>query len=252
MHECVADQVADDLAKARVVAAHHHGPGRLQGDLTLGCDRARVGCGVARNGLEVDWLGLERPALVEAGDEQHIVDQRGHPHRLLLDPSPREVGVGLRFRRAPPEHLGISTDRCEWRAQLVRGVGDEPAQPALGCGSLLEGGLDLAQHRVEGQTKPADLGPGRRWLDATAVVAGGDLSRGGAHALQGTEPDLDDHKRQQRRREDDARADDGFQDEELIQRRFDVREGDREDHDSAAQGILRPVGDAKVRDVAGA
>src|SRR5579864_159518 len=58
---------------------------RVEVDLALRCHSARVRSRVARDGLEIDRLGLKRTSLVESSDEQHVVDQRRHPDRFLLD-----------------------------------------------------------------------------------------------------------------------------------------------------------------------
>ena len=59
---------------------------------------------------------------------------------------------------AAREQLGVCAHGGERRAQLVRGVGDEAPQLPLGCLARLERRFDLAEHRVEREAEPADLG----------------------------------------------------------------------------------------------
>ena len=80
---------------------------------------------------EVDRVAGQRPTLVEAGEQQQVVDQRRHPHRLLLGAAHRLVELGGVVEAAVAVQLGVAADRRDRRAQLVRRVGDEPAQPRL-------------------------------------------------------------------------------------------------------------------------
>src|SRR5882757_3351326 len=75
--------------------------------------------GVAGDRLQVNRLALERAALVEACDQQHVIDQNRHPDRFLLDAPPSCVGVSGGLRGAAPEHLRIAADRSQGSAQLV-------------------------------------------------------------------------------------------------------------------------------------
>ena len=89
-------------------------------------------------------VALERPALVEAGQQEQVVDEHAHPRRSPLrcaaSPWP---GRRAARRRTLAEELGVAADRGQRRAQLVRGVGDEPAQP------LLRGGCALGERRLD-------------------------------------------------------------------------------------------------------
>ena len=44
-----------------------------------------VGGGVGDQRRQVDGLALQRAALVEAGQEQEVLDERAHAHGLVLD-----------------------------------------------------------------------------------------------------------------------------------------------------------------------
>ena len=93
---------------------------------------------------EVDRLAFERAALVEAREQQQVVDEHAHARRRFLDAPHRLgeiVGPGA---RAAPEQLGVAADRRERRAQLVRRVGDEAAQARFRRGAFRERDFDLA------------------------------------------------------------------------------------------------------------
>ena len=82
--------------------------------------------------VELDRLALERPALVEPREQQQVVDEQAHP----LATRARSPPSSARDRpaagpRAAREQLGVRAHRRERRAQLVRRVGDEAAQPLL-------------------------------------------------------------------------------------------------------------------------
>jgi len=97
------------------------------------------------------------PALIEAREEQEVVDEHTHARRRLFDPAHRLrkiVGPGV---RAAPEQLRIATDRGERCAQLVRRVRDEPSEARFGRGALGERGFDLAEHGVEREAEPANF-----------------------------------------------------------------------------------------------
>ena len=119
----------------------------------------RVPDRVGADALEVDRLGAQRPALVELGQEEEVLDQPAHPGRLLLNPLERLAPARLVGEAAPGQQLRVPPDGRERRAQLVRGVGHELAQAFLGLRLLRERPLDLGQHLVQRAPEPADLGP---------------------------------------------------------------------------------------------
>ncbi len=110
--------------------------GGVEADRPLRLHGGGVGDGVGHHPGQVHRRRLERPSLVEAGEEQHLVDEHAHPGRFVLHPA-HGVGQGLLIVQAAlaPE-LGVAPDRRERRAQLVRRVGDEPPQPVLRRGPL--------------------------------------------------------------------------------------------------------------------
>ena len=74
-------------------------------------------------------------SLVQAGQQQQVLDQHGHPAGLALDPAHRLVELRAGRRAAAPVQLGEAADRGQRGAQLVRGVRDELPQPLLGRGT---------------------------------------------------------------------------------------------------------------------
>ena len=156
------------------------GDRRVELDLAARVERARRLDRVARDVAELDGLALERPALVEAGEQEEIVDEQPHPPGLALDPGHRALEVVRPLARAAVEQLRVGAHGGKRRAQLVRRIGDEAAQPVLRRGALVERLLDLAEHRVERPAEPADLGARVVVLDALGEVAAGD--RGGRRA----------------------------------------------------------------------
>ena len=92
--------------------------------LVVGRQHAGIGDGLDEEAGQVDGLARQRAAGVEAGQQQQVLDQRGHPARLLLDLGQRGVGGGPVVGPAAGQ-LGVASDRGERRAQLVGGVGDE-------------------------------------------------------------------------------------------------------------------------------
>ena len=155
MRARVAEQVGDDLVQPRGVALDLD---RLVGQVELpdvvGGGGVRVADRVDDHLGEVDGLVVERTARVEAGEQQQVVDERGHPDRLGLDPADR-VGdpLGDRLLLAAGQ-LGIPADRGERGAQLVARVGDELAYPFLALLTLVEGVVDVVEHLVERGARP--------------------------------------------------------------------------------------------------
>ena len=140
-------------------------------------DRARRVAGrdvehrVAEDPVEVDRFGRERAPLVEAGQEQQVVDEERHPGALAAD-APHGVVEHLGFlEAAAPVQVGEPADRGDRRSELVRRIGDEPTQPALDA-------LVLVHHEVEDLGQLAGLGAGVVDLDATGAVAGHDRPGG--------------------------------------------------------------------------
>ena len=135
----LASEVGRHLAQAQLVAQHDGRARRRPGDRPVGLHGPGVGDGVGGDDGQVDRLALERPALVEAGQQQQVVDEDAHAGRLLLDPAHGHGQVGRTLGRPPAEQLGVAPDGGQRRAQLVGGVADEAAQALLGGLPGLEG-----------------------------------------------------------------------------------------------------------------
>ena len=80
---------------------------------------------------------FERAAGVQAGQQEQVLDERGHPRGLGLDLADRVRDVGGGLAAAAPAQLGVPADRRQRGAQLVARVGDELAYPGL---ALVPGG----------------------------------------------------------------------------------------------------------------
>ena len=93
----------------------------------------------------VDGLGLQRPARVEPGKQQQLVDELAHPGRLRLDPAERVRDVGGQRAGMPARQLRIPADGGERGAKLMAGVGGEGAQPRLAGLAAGERGLRRAR-----------------------------------------------------------------------------------------------------------
>ena len=127
---------------------------------------------------EVDLLLVERPAGVEAREQQQVVDQDGHPGRLGLDPAER-VGDRRGHRLAlAAGQLGVPADRGERRAQLVAGVGDELAHPRLALLPRGQRGVDVVSSPLRAEPDLADLGA------RVGVGCGHPLGQGDLAAVQ--------------------------------------------------------------------
>ncbi len=137
-------------------------------------------------------LALERPAVVEARQEQQIVDEQAHALGLAADPLHRALEVVGPIGCAAVEELRVGTDGGQRRAQLVRGIRHEPPQLALGGLARAERRLDLGEHRVEGEAEAPHLGSGLGALDPPGEVARRDRRRGVADRVERLEAEPDE------------------------------------------------------------
>ncbi len=115
---------------------------------------------VDHEGGEVDVVLLDGSAGVEAGEQQQVLDQAGHPGGLGLDPGHRVLDVVGQVVAGAAGQLGVAADRGQGSAQLVAGVGDELAYPHLACLACGERGRDVAEQAVERRADLADFGAG--------------------------------------------------------------------------------------------
>ena len=137
--------------------------------------------------------------LVQARERQQVLDEHAHARGLVLDPAHRLRDVLGLARGAHAEQLGVAADRDERRAQLVRRVGDEAAQPLLARLARGERVLEPVEHAVERDAEAADLGARVGRLDAVREVAAGDRGGGVAHAVQRQQADAHDDRARSRR-----------------------------------------------------
>ena len=114
-----------------------------------------------------------------------VPDRRGWSRPA--EPSRDPCCCSLRTPRRPlPVVLGEAADRGQRGAQLVAGVGDEPAHPLLGARArpartrswACEGGLDLGEHRVQRAAELPTSVRGSRVGHAVVQVPGRDGPRG--------------------------------------------------------------------------
>ena len=112
---------------------------------------------------------------------------------------------------------------CDASATNRRSRASDAVRSAKAC-------FDLAEHRVEREAEPADLGALVGGFDPARQVAGRDRAGGLAHLLERTQPELHDPPREQREREQHAGGDEHLDQQEMVQRVVDVahRDGDDE------------------------
>ena len=161
----VGEQVRRHLMQAGGVAGDVERLVRhIEDPLVLGSGRPRVGHRLHRDLGQIDRAVDELLSLIEPGQQQKVLHEVGHPHRLRLDPLEGLLG-GLRGLRrvrmgaqGSQRQLREASDRGQRGAQLVTGVGDERPHPLLVALTGVEGGVHVVQERVQRVTDPADLG----------------------------------------------------------------------------------------------
>ena len=195
-----------------------NGDRRIELDLAARVERARCLDCVAGHVLELDGLALERPALVEPGEQEEVVDQEPHPPGLALDAVHRPLEIVRALAGAAVEELGIGPHGGKRRAQLVRRVGDEAAQPVLGRGALVERLLDLAEHRVERPAEAPDLGARVVVLDALREVAAGDRGSRLLDPAERPQADADEPEAEEEDGSEHRGGDRQLDDQQLVQR----------------------------------
>ncbi len=86
MRHRVVHQVADDLAQADLIAQYQRRVGGADGeaDLPVRSDDPRVVHRVGGDGEHVNRAELQRPLLVEPGEQQQVVDEHAHALGFLL------------------------------------------------------------------------------------------------------------------------------------------------------------------------
>ena len=215
----VREQVVDHLAEAfRVARDRDHGR-RLERQRPGGLHRMRGVDRLAGERRQIDRPRLERASLVEPREQQQVADEQAHAPRLALDPGHRALEIVRAVARAAIEQLGVGAHGGDGRAQLVRGVRDEPAQARLRRRALGEGVLDLPEHRVERAAEPADLGRPAVGLDAPREVAGADRGRRLLDAPQRSQARGDQPEPEHQAAAITAHGDEQLDPPELVERR---------------------------------
>jgi hypothetical protein len=183
--------------------------------------------------------------MIQLGQQEQVVDQRGHPRRLVTDVTQGHGHIGRPVLHPELEELRVAEDGGEGGAQFVGGVSQEATQPVLGRRPLGEGDLDLVEHGVEGQSQLADLGALGHRLDPLGEVAVGDGTGGLGHRLERAQVTAHHHPREHPQSHEDRSRDDELDAEEAAQGRLQIGEGQRH-HDHTAPVSQRlgqgPVG----------
>ena len=163
----VGQQVVDHLSQPVGVATHRRRARRPGSTVTSkrdGCGRAgrrRASSTATAGDVDQVDVGLDgRPALVEAGEQQQVVDEHAHAGRLVLDAvHGQRHGVGVAgaaavaARRSP----GSRSAACAARGRRrPRSAGSAPPRRCGRRARLLE----AVEHRVERQRQVADLAVG--------------------------------------------------------------------------------------------
>ncbi len=196
-----------------------------------GVRRHGVAAGVGGEHGEVDRAPLDGAAFVEAREGEQVLDQHAHAVGLLLDAAQDGGQVDVGGVGAESEQLGEAADGRQGRAQLVRGVGQEPAQPGLGGLALAKGVLQVVEHPVDGRGELADLGvlvgvgdPG------VQVGAGGDGAGGARDRLEGLQPAAQQQPRTESERGEQGQARQQLDGHEPLQALGHLGQGDGHDH----------------------
>ena len=103
--------------KSQAVAVDEHGViGQVDRPVVVGPCDVGVAEHVDEQSGEVDIVPLEVAPLVEAREQQQVLDERGHPLRLRLHPAERMHDIGWEIVAAASRELGVAADRAERRA----------------------------------------------------------------------------------------------------------------------------------------
>ncbi len=142
----------------------------------------------------------------------------------------RAIALGQRGCRG--ERVEVGANACEWRAQLVRGVGDESS---LGEARPLERG----EHRVEAVGEPSQLSI-LGDLDAMAeVLRAGDVFGGAGEPPDRAQSGARDEQAKRGGQRDSACADEDQHEAKVGEGAFDARERQRDlQHADAAGSAL--------------
>ena len=232
----VADEVREDLAKARLVADQRRLV-RYRGDAdrvaVVRGERVHGGAELAQHLDRVEGLAVERHLagldlreIEHVGDQGEQVPARGEDALHVA----AELGGGqiLLLGGHLDHHLAVADDRVERCAQFVAHVGQEAALGGVGAIGLLLGllhfqhrGAQLLRHVVEGRGKlPEFVVRGHR--DAVVEIAAADPDRAFAQTHQRLVGVADQQEAEQAGHEDRAEEDDHGDAPDDAPRRLDV------------------------------
>ena len=119
----VGDEVGDRLTQMILHPVDRNGHCGIEGDVPIGIGGHRIAACIGGQHGEIDAHRFDVAPLVEAGQQQEVVDQHAHALRFLLDASHDHVGVDVIVGDPEPEQFRKALDRGQRGAQLVRGVG---------------------------------------------------------------------------------------------------------------------------------
>ena len=223
MRADVREQVVDDLPETVAVAEDRD---RLVGEVErpVGIEGSRHVDRIPHERVELDTLALEGASLVEAREQEQVLDEDAHPLGLARDAAHRPCEILRPALGSAPEELRVRPHGGEGRAQLVRRVCDEPPQPPVGC-------LDATEHRVERRADAADLRALVVDLDPVREVAGGDRLRGLLDGAQRPQSEAHDPEPEGRHRAEHRERDEQLDEEEAVERVVlaPERSGDEQD-----------------------
>ena len=132
--------------------------GQVQRPLVVGARDVRVADGVDDEPGQIDLFAFQRPPGVQAREQQHVLDELGHPLGLGLDPAHRVGDVVGQVVAFALRQFGIAANRGQRCAQFVAGVGDELAHPRLAGVPRGQRAGDAVEHPVQRGAELADLG----------------------------------------------------------------------------------------------
>ena len=162
----VGEQIREHLMQAGLIAPYDDGFfGQVQRPLVVGARDMRVAGGVDDEAGQVDLFALQRSPGIETREQQHVLDEPGHPLRLGLHPAHRVRDVVGQVVLFALRQFGVATNRRERCAQFVAGVGDELPNPHLTCVPRGQGSGDAVEHTVQRGAELADLGVRTRRID---------------------------------------------------------------------------------------
>ena len=162
----IGQQVGQYLMQSGLVTGDQYGfVGQIQFPRVVGTGDMGVTDRVHDEPGQVDVFALQRPPGVQAGEQQHVLDQLGHALGLGFD---AVHGMGNVVGELPLFALcqfGVTADGGQRCSQLVAGVGDELAHPGLTGLSRRQGPGDAVEHAIQGATELSDFGVSSHRID---------------------------------------------------------------------------------------